>query len=138
MSADDELQAIREKKLEELRAKATGEAPAAEDASPDQPVHVDSPDHFRDIVADGVVLVDFYADWCGPCKAMEPALEELAANVDGTVAKVDVDVHRELASQHQVQGIPTLVFYADGEPAERLVGGQSKQALAQTFERLLA
>lgn len=136
MSADDELDAIRQRKLEELRAKANGEAPEGPGSSPDEPVVVSDAAHFQDVVSDGVVLVDFYADWCGPCKAMEPVLEDLASSVDGTVAKVNVDQHRELASQHRVQGVPTLVFYANGEPAERLVGGQSRQALAQTFDRL--
>lgn len=132
MSADDELEAIRQRKLEELRAKASGEP---DQETPDEPVFVTDSGQFEELVEDGVVLVDFYADWCGPCKALEPVLEDVAATVDGTVAKVDVEQHRGLADQHQVQGIPTLVFYADGSPVERLVGAQSKAALVQAFER---
>jgi len=78
------------------------------------------------------VLVDFYADWCGPCQMMEPTLEGLAEDTDAAVLKVDVDQFQALASQHGVQGIPTLLVYDGGEQAERMVGAQTGDALEDT------
>lgn len=77
-------------------------------------------------------LVDFYADWCGPCRAMEPVVEEVADEFAGraNVVKVNVDESPELAVQYGVQSIPTFVVVRDGQATKRLVGVQSKQALA--------
>jgi len=76
-----------------------------------------------------VVLVDFYADWCGPCQMMEPAVEAIANDTDAAVLKVDVDQHQALAGEYGVQGIPTLLVFVDGELAERMVGAQTEAAL---------
>lgn len=75
------------------------------------------------------VIVDFHAEWCGPCKQMEPVLEAVAAATPASVLKIDVDEHQELAGEHGVRGVPTLLIYHRGEPAERLVGFQSEAAL---------
>jgi len=131
----DELEEIRKQKLEELRSgdRDTGSEDA--DASPNEPVHVDGAESFQEAVADGVVLVDFYADWCGPCKQLEPIVERLAATTDATVAKVDIDANQGLAAQYGVRSVPTLVLFADGEAAERLVGMQGEQQLRSLVER---
>ncbi|OYR61220.1 thioredoxin [Halorubrum ezzemoulense] len=100
------------------------------EAAPAEPIQLDDADAFDDRVAENdVVLVDFYADWCGPCRMMEPAVEAVASDTDAAVLKVDVDVHQALAGEYGVQGIPTLLVFADGEPVERMVGAQSEQAL---------
>ncbi|WP_418286016.1 thioredoxin [Halorubrum sp. DTA46] len=100
---------------------------------PTEPIQLTDAADFDDLVADhAVVLVDFYADWCGPCQMMEPTIESIAAETDAAVVKVDVDVHQALASQYGVQGIPTLLVFANGELAERMVGAQTEQALTQT------
>ena len=123
---DDELDAIREQKREELTERAT-KAPA-----PDTPVHVEGQSHLEQLVADhDVVLVDFYADWCGPCKMHEPTIETLAAESDAVMAKVDIDAHQALAQQYRVQGVPTLYLFAGGEPVEQMVGVQDKGTLEQ-------
>jgi thioredoxin 1 len=83
----------------------------------------------------GVVLVDFYADWCGPCKMIAPVVEELAAEAEATVAKVDVDVNGRLVQQYRVQGVPTLLLFSGGEPVERVVGVRSKDELAGLIAR---
>jgi thioredoxin 1 len=130
--ADDEREAIRERKREQLRRRieGDGEPGPGDDATPDAPVHVESPEHFRELVGDhGVVLVDYYADWCGPCKMLEPVVESIAADTDAVVAKVDVDRHQGLAGEAGVRGVPTLVVYQDGSPAERLVGMQEESRL---------
>jgi len=92
----DELEAIRQQKLEELQngERGTGtESHAGE--SPAEPVYVDGRRELQDTVGDSdVVLVDFYADWCGPCKQLEPIVERIAAGADATVAKVDIDANQ--------------------------------------------
>lgn len=70
------------------------------------------------------VLVDFFAEWCGPCKAMAPALEEVAKDMEGQVkiAKIDVDDNPEITSRYQIQAMPTLIMFKDGEIAARHTG----------------
>lgn len=133
MSDRDE---IRRKKLEELRERATDGGAAEAVEGRHEPVHVEGSDHFDELVAaDGVVLVDFYADWCGPCQMLEPIVEELAAETDATVAKVDIDRHQRLAQRHQVRGVPTMSLFADGEEVEQMVGVKQKTELRSVIER---
>ncbi|MFC7134443.1 MULTISPECIES: thioredoxin [Salinibaculum] len=129
MSDEQPIEEIREKKKEEL----TGEDEESDSSSsPSEPVHISGAADLDETVADAdVVLADFYADWCGPCKMLEPIVADLAKETAATVAKVDVDANQQLAAQYGVQGVPTLVLFADGEPVERMVGVQQKDALAQ-------
>ena len=99
------------------------DAPSGSGQSIDEPLHVESADHFESVTSDyDVVLVDFYADWCGPCKMLEPVLEGLAGETDAVIAKVDVDQHQQLAGSFGVRGVPTLVLFADGEQVEQHTG----------------
>ncbi len=86
------------------------------------------------------VLVDFWAEWCGPCKMIAPVLDELAGEYDGRVkiGKVNVDNDQALAAQYNVRAIPTLLLFKQGQVAEQVVGLRGKRDLAASFDRLLA
>ncbi|CAB4537769.1 unannotated protein [freshwater metagenome] len=77
------------------------------------------------------VLVDFWAEWCGPCKTIAPILEEIATEQTGslTIAKVNVDENPGLARQYGVQSIPTMILFKDGEIVQKIVGAKGKEAL---------
>ncbi|QCC60169.1 thioredoxin domain-containing protein [Natrinema thermotolerans] len=135
-SIDDERQRIRERKKQELRERLeNGESLDAADAgegvdTPDEPIAITGQGHLDEVVEEyDVVLVDCYADWCGPCQMLEPTIEALAAETDAAVAKVDVDAHQRIAQQLGARGVPTLVLYADGQPVERMVGAQDRGTL---------
>jgi thioredoxin len=87
----------------------------------------------------GVVLADFSATWCGPCQAMGPIVEQLAARFAGraSVIKIDVDQAGELASDYGVRGVPTFLLFANGRVVERVVGATSETALAKVIESQL-
>lgn len=97
-----------------------------------QPLPVTDESEFDQLInSEGSVLVDYYADWCGPCKMMEPVLEEIAAETEATVAKVDVDQHQGLAAAAGVRGVPTLELYVDGELVTQRVGYQDASQLRE-------
>jgi thioredoxin 1 len=86
------------------------------------------------------VLVDYWAEWCGPCRMIAPALEELARDFEGKakIVKVNVDDEQGLASQFGIRSIPTLLFFQGGKVVEQLVGAAPKDTLAAKLTNLLA
>jgi len=84
------------------------------------------------------VLVDFWAEWCGPCKMIAPILDELADEFAGrlSIGKVDIDDQQKLASEYGVRAIPTLLLFQNGQVAEQIVGLRSKRDLKASFEKL--
>ncbi|HZJ58066.1 MAG TPA: thioredoxin [Clostridia bacterium] len=85
------------------------------------------------------VLIDFYADWCAPCRMITPILEQVAKEYEGkaTIAKLDVDANNALASQFGVMSIPTLVFFRGGKEVQRVVGVRPKSELTRTLDKMI-
>ncbi|MCH8061445.1 MAG: thioredoxin [Chloroflexi bacterium] len=92
------------------------------------------------IKSDTPVLVDFWADWCAPCKMIAPLVEELAEEYDGQVkfAKLDVDSNPQTAMTYGVRGIPTLLIFSDGQPVKQVVGAVPKSVLKKNLDEALA
>jgi len=85
------------------------------------------------------ILVDFWAEWCGPCKMLAPALDELAEEYDGRVriGKVNIDDQQGLAAQYGIRSIPTLLLFQSGEVVDQIVGLRTKRDLKASFDRVL-
>src|SRR5918999_40434 len=91
------------------------------------------------IKSEQLVLVDFWAEWCGPCRRLAPAVDELATDFDGraTVAKLNVDENPNVPGRYAVRGIPTLLLFKEGQLAETIVGLAPKEDIARMIERHL-
>ena len=86
--------------------------------------------NFNNAIANGTTLVDFYADWCGPCRMVSPIVDEIAEErSDITVGKVNVDDENALAMKYGVMSIPTLIVFQDGQEKTRIVGARPKDAI---------
>lgn len=100
--------------------------------------------HFTDanfetevLKAKNLVLVDFFAEWCGPCKMMSPAVDELAKQykAKAKIGKIDVDESSQVAGRYGVMSIPTIIFFKNGEEVDRVVGFQPKEALEEKIKQ---
>ena len=85
-----------------------------------------------------ITLVDFYAEWCGPCKMLAPVLEEIAEEVDDDVSvlSVDVDNAQNLSEKYSIRSIPTIIIFKDGKATQKSVGAQSKTAILEAIESI--
>jgi len=99
-------------------------------------VHLDV-DSFKSEVLEGtgVVLVDFWASWCGPCKMLGPILDELSQEVSVKIAKVNVDDYPNIAADYGIRSIPTMIIFKDGEKTDQLIGLMQKGAIKEKLEQ---
>lgn len=121
--AEDTVEEIKRRKLEELRSSGTPSTPA-------EPIALEAGTAIDALLTEHrVTLVDCHAEWCGPCHQVKPIVQRIAAETAAAVVTVDIDQHRELAMEWGVRSVPTLLLFVDGNLAERLIG-------VQTFDRL--
>jgi len=135
MSEEDrELERIKLRKLRELMS---GKAEAGEKL--DKPVHLNENEFHEFLQKHPLVLVDFWAPWCGPCHMIAPVIEELAREYAGRVAfaKIDVDRNRRLAMKFGIMSIPTLILFKNGKPVDMIIGAQPKPAIEEMIKRYL-
>ena len=99
-----------------------------------------SADNFNETIKSGITLVDFNADWCGPCQMQFPILKELAAEADGKyqIASINVDIETDLASEYGVSSIPCMIIFKDGKEVERIIGLRPKAKLLKSLEKQYA
>jgi thioredoxin 1 len=96
--------------------------------------------NYNDKVKDGVVLVDFYATWCGPCNAVAPVLERIEKEYAGrvTVGKVNIGENSDLADQYGITAIPTFFFYKNGQIVKKTMGSMTEKSFKEELDKLLA
>lgn len=102
------------------------------------PINV-TDEHFAKAISKGLVLVDFWAPWCGPCKMLTPVLEELSTELEGkaSIVKVNVDDNPATAGAFEIMSIPTMILFKDGEPLGKISGFQPKEVLEEIINEYL-
>ncbi len=102
-------------------------------------IEISDKGQFDILFKQGVVFVDFWAPWCGPCRMLAPVIDELASDFEGKakICKVNTDEAQDLAAEFGVRSIPTMVFFKDGQIKETLIGAQSKAVIADKINSLL-
>ena len=88
---------------------------------------------FVEEVKDGITIVDFWAEWCGPCKMVSPVLDEIATETGAKLLKINVDEDKDLAAHFNISGIPAMMVYSDGEKIRDIVGAKPKPALKKAL-----
>jgi len=98
-----------------------------------KPIHLNYP-NFDKVIGKTTILVDFWAEWCAPCKVQDPILEEVAKELNGRalVGKVNVDDNRTLASKYGIMNIPTMILFKNGQKVHQFVGVQSREKIIST------
>ena len=107
----------------------------------EKPLKVDSQNWDQEVSkGPGLVMVDFWAVWCGPCRIVAPIVDELAQEYEGRlrVLKLNTDENPDVASRYQIMGIPTLLFFKDGKPVDKIVGAAAKKQFKDKIDSLLA
>lgn len=92
-------------------------------------------ENFKETISKGLVMVDFYAHWCAPCKAITPLLDELSKETDTTIVNVNVDSEPELASEYGIRSIPAVYLFKNGEVVDKQIGAASKMKYAEMIKK---
>lgn len=104
----------------------------------DSIVEITSKEQFSTIIEENdTILADFKADWCGPCKMMEPIVEDFSEKLDVQVVSVDIDDNNDIASEYQVRAVPTFIIFSEDEVKEQLTGVQQENELRELVEKYM-
>ncbi len=91
-------------------------------------------DNLNDLIKEGTHLVDFYAEWCGPCKMLHPILESIEKKID--IIKVDIDKFEKLSIEYRIMSVPTMIFFKDGKKEEEVIGFHTEEELLEIINNL--
>jgi thioredoxin 1 len=136
MSSDDELQAIKHKKLAELQKEATTKAMMS---SITEPIVLTDSNFASEVTKYPIMLVDFWAPWCGPCRMVSPIIEQLSREYSGRVAfgKVNVDENQRIAASFGIQSIPTLMIFKGSKAVDVIMGATPKAQIELKLKQQL-
>jgi thioredoxin 1 len=136
MSSDDELEAIKHKKLAELQKEAATKAMMS---SITEPIVLTDSNFASEVTKYPIMLVDFWAPWCGPCKMVSPIIEQLSREYSGRVAfgKVNVDENQRIAASFGIQSIPTLMIFKGGKAVDVIIGALPKAQIEMKLKQQL-
>lgn len=100
-------------------------------------IHLEK-NNLNDLISNGLHLVDFYAEWCGPCKMMQKVFEEIENDIEGKldIIKVDIDKFQKLSEEYRIMSVPTMMFYKDGVKIKEIVGFYDKEELLEIINNL--
>jgi thioredoxin 1 len=136
MSSDDELEAIKHKKLAELQKEAATKAMMS---SVTEPIVLTDSNFASEVTKYPIMLVDFWAPWCGPCRMVSPIIEQLSREYSGRVAfgKVNVDENQRIAASFGIQSIPTLMIFKGSKPVDVIIGAMPKAQIEMKLKQQL-
>lgn len=137
MSSDDELEAIKHKKLAELQKAAATKAMMS---SLTEPIVLTDSNFASEVSKYPIILVDFWAPWCGPCRMVSPIIEQLAREYSGKVAfgKVNVDENQRIAGAFGVQSIPTMIIFKNGKAVDVMIGAMPKGQIEMKIKQQIS
>ncbi len=133
---NDELEEIKKRKLEELKKQYLNGGKNMGENLPDTPLTITDTDIDKAVKKYGIIVVDCWAPWCGPCRMVTPVIEELAKEMHGKIVfgKLNVDENPLASAKHHIMSIPTLLVFKNGNLVDRLVGAYPKEELKKKLE----